>query len=291
MAEARSPESATASPAKRLSSGASPGRDARIESAIENLAHPLHLVAACLDRGHYHFGLFEEPRTSVSDAQESLAEEIACRIPDGGRALDAGCGLGGTSRLLARHGHETLGIDPCLPAIEYARIATDGSLPVRFAARSLQAEMASSKGERFDAVVMIEVLQHLPPLDELLRSCCALVRPGGSIVVADVVSVPRFPWNRFPVHQVGDVERASQRAGLRCDERLDLTERARPSPVRFVAELERAGARLRRRFAPARPRLDAELAEVAAQCLLLDEGFRDGVLRYELTVLRRPARA
>ena len=104
---------------------------------------------------------------------------------DGCRILDLGCGKGRFSRALQDRGASVIGMD--LSAAMLARAS--GVCRVRASARRLPFSSA-----RFDAVVAVEVFQHLAPAS--LGAVCAearrVLRPGGTLVIIDK---NRLSWN------------------------------------------------------------------------------------------------
>jgi 2-polyprenyl-6-hydroxyphenyl methylase/3-demethylubiquinone-9 3-methyltransferase len=97
--------------------------------------------------------------------------------------LDVGCGGGLVSEPLARLGANVTGIDPTHDSIAVARRhAETQGLAIDY--RSAAVEDLEAKGERFDAVVCMEVIEHVPDQAKFVRSLGQLVRPGGAIVMS-----------------------------------------------------------------------------------------------------------
>jgi 2-polyprenyl-6-hydroxyphenyl methylase / 3-demethylubiquinone-9 3-methyltransferase len=97
--------------------------------------------------------------------------------------LDVGCGGGLVSEPLARLGANVTGIDPTLDSIAAARRHAEGQgLAIDY--RSASVEDLVAKGERFDAVVCMEVIEHVPDQAAFVKSLWQLVRPGGAIVMS-----------------------------------------------------------------------------------------------------------
>src|SRR5262245_61082089 len=218
--------------------------------ALRQLPQPLHAMEYALRAQHYHFGLFEHAGDDVAAAQERLAEYAARRI-DGARAvLDVGCGLGGTSRVLARAGVEVTAIDRCRASIAYATAAAarrPSPGRIRFAADTVEA-LATRAPRAFDAVVAIEVLQYFPVLDALFDVCARLLLPGGTLVVLDVSVDAEVPWSRVPFHRVGALCR--QAAGrFSVVEHADLTRSVRATPAALARTLAASRAGLLAFFA------------------------------------------
>ena len=94
-----------------------------------------------------------------------------------GRVLEVGCGSGLFLRELARAGYDVEGLDISAGDIAYAR--------ERLGLKAFQgsADDLSLEANRYDAVLLMSVLEHVPtPLDTVQRVLHAL-RPGGWIVL------------------------------------------------------------------------------------------------------------
>jgi 2-polyprenyl-6-hydroxyphenyl methylase/3-demethylubiquinone-9 3-methyltransferase len=97
--------------------------------------------------------------------------------------LDVGCGGGLVSEPLARLGATVTGIDPTVDAIAAARRHAEAQgLAIDY--RTASVEQLQAKGERFDAVVCMEVIEHVPDQAAFVKSLGQLVRPGGAIVMS-----------------------------------------------------------------------------------------------------------
>ena len=97
--------------------------------------------------------------------------------------LDIGCGAGLLSEPLARLGAEVTGIDPAPGNIEIARRHAEetGASPT-YRAISLEAIAAETK--RFDAVLAMEVVEHVRDVRTFVKTACSLVKPGGLFAVS-----------------------------------------------------------------------------------------------------------
>ncbi len=99
------------------------------------------------------------------------------------RVLDVGCGGGLLSEPMARLGAEVVGADAEEPNIRAARAhAEESGLAIDYV--HARAEDMAQWGERFDAILAMEVIEHVDDAHEFLAACGALLRPGGAIVFA-----------------------------------------------------------------------------------------------------------
>lgn len=93
-----------------------------------------------------------------------------------GRVLDVGCGWGGMLRVLQEEGYRALGVDYESASLEYCRRQ---SLPVR----AMDLEAMAKSGEKFDAILLVTVFEHLVDHRERLQKLAALLVPRGVLVV------------------------------------------------------------------------------------------------------------
>lgn len=183
------------------------------------------------------------------------------------RLLDIGCGGGLLCEPLARLGAEVVGVDPSERNIGTARVHAEGAgLAIDY--RATTAEALAAAGERFDAVLAMEVIEHVADVDAFLKACGEMVRPGGllflatinrtlkafalAIVGAEYVLnwLPRgtHQWDRFLTPD--EVEDGLAAAGLRV---VDLTgvvyaplsnewRRSRDTDVNYMLVSEKPGS-------------------------------------------------
>ena len=101
------------------------------------------------------------------------------------RILDIGCGGGILSEAVARLGAQVHGVDVVGKNIRIARRHAEGSaLPLVYETAS--AEILACRGELYDAVLNMEVVEHVAELDLFLDACMKLVCPGGVMIVATI---------------------------------------------------------------------------------------------------------
>lgn len=99
------------------------------------------------------------------------------------RVLDIGCGGGLLCEPLARMGADVVGVDPAPGNVDVARLhAEQSGLEIDY--RATTAEELAAAGETFDAVLALEVVEHVSDVAAFLRATTALVGPGGVIVLS-----------------------------------------------------------------------------------------------------------
>ncbi len=106
--------------------------------------------------------------------------------PFGGlRLLDIGCGGGLVAEPASRLGFAVTGIDPGAEAIAVAQEhAQAAGLGVDY--RIASAESIADAGERFDAVLALEVIEHVADRAAFSRTVGSLVAPGGVLIAATI---------------------------------------------------------------------------------------------------------
>tara|TARA_R110002050_G_scaffold28530_9_gene73571 strand:- start:9363 stop:10199 length:837 start_codon:yes stop_codon:yes gene_type:complete len=101
------------------------------------------------------------------------------------RILDIGCGGGLLCEPMARMGAEMLGADASQTNIEVASIhARQGGVNVSYEA--VTSEQLAERGEKFDVILNMEVVEHVSDVDLFLTSCAEMVKPGGLMFIATI---------------------------------------------------------------------------------------------------------
>lgn len=108
------------------------------------------------------------------------------QVLDGLKILEVGCGGGILTEALARVRANIVGIDPGEKLIEVARnhANADKSIAdrVQYFIETVE-EHSAKHSEKYDAVVVSEVLEHVNDKSSFLEHCAAALRPGGSIFI------------------------------------------------------------------------------------------------------------
>ena len=146
---------------------------------------------------------------------EKLRAWLSFHLPVGrraswvGRALDAGCGTGTHTQLLAGRVNEVLAVDRCAAMIGHAGTHRSRG-NVRYEVADLQ-HLTRGEVGRFDVVVCTHTLHYLHDLPSVLLHLRGLTRPGGRLLLADTV----LPADTVLLTDTVDDRRAVSRSWLR----------------------------------------------------------------------------
>jgi SAM-dependent methyltransferase len=253
------------------------------------LPAPRHLLEYVTRSQHLHLGYFESTSETVAQAQEQLILRSARLLARQSLVADIGCGLGGTAQILASQGHRVYAVDPCARSIAYAR--TRASSPrVQFLACDLDEFARRARGARLDAVFLTEVLPNFHDLAQVLGHCRAVLRPGGHVVVHDIVRHPALEAHAEGFHARGALATAGAGAGFDLVEMREIGSRTSPTLSRLLRALAERQAEILRVFAPHRQDIARELEECQVRLRGLEHAFARQELFFETSVLRCSAR-
>jgi len=106
------------------------------------------------------------------------------------RLLDIGCGGGLVAEPMSRLGFEVVAIDAAAENVAAARShAAEAGLAIDY--RAAAAEELAAGRERFDALLGLEILEHVADRDAFLTAAAALLRPGGAAIFATLNRTPK----------------------------------------------------------------------------------------------------
>ncbi|PPS44842.1 methyltransferase domain-containing protein [Chroococcidiopsis sp. TS-821] len=148
---------------------------------------------------HIHLGHYGSPprRKDFLVAKSDFVHEMVRwggldKFPPGTTVLDVGCGIGGSSRILARdYGFAVTGITISPQQVLRAKQLTPAELNVQFQVDDAMA--MSFPDASFDVVWSIEAGPHMPDKAIFAKELMRVLKPGGVLVVAD--------WNQRDARQ------------------------------------------------------------------------------------------
>jgi ubiquinone biosynthesis O-methyltransferase len=106
------------------------------------------------------------------------------------RILDIGCGGGLLAEPMARLGADVVGADAAERNIPVARVhAEQSGLTIDY--RHTTAEALAAADERFDAVLNMEVVEHVADPQGYLTACQELLKPGGLMICSTINRNPK----------------------------------------------------------------------------------------------------
>jgi len=109
----------------------------------------------------------------------------AARPLEGVSIADIGCGGGLVCEPLARLGADMTGIDPAEENIAAARAhAAESGLEIAY--RAARVEDLAAEGAQFDAVIALEVVEHVPDVQAFVGVCAQVLRPGGMMLFSTI---------------------------------------------------------------------------------------------------------
>jgi ubiquinone/menaquinone biosynthesis C-methylase UbiE len=152
------------------------------------------------------------------------------RLPEGASILDVGAGSGALTLTLAEvKPHEIIGVDISPVMLERAELRRLNSPPS--VARTVYFRLAAAhalpfRDERFDIVICRLVLHHIRDAGKVLDELVRVLRPGGVLILADLLSVD------------DPVKRATQNA---IEERRNPTHHAARSAQQYRDLITQAG--------------------------------------------------
>lgn len=156
----------------------------------------------------------------------------------GKQVLDVGCGGGLLTEQIARQGGVTTGIDASDMMTGIARIHSEKSnLDIQYFTTDIE-HISRFTRSGFDVILCMELLEHVPRYESVIRGCKKILNPGGIIIFATINRnllsfllaivaaeyilglLPKGTHDYASLIKPGELNRACFRAGLK---KFDVT--------------------------------------------------------------------
>ena len=102
----------------------------------------------------------------------------------GKHILDVGCGGGLLSEALAKHGAVVTAFDISESLIAVAKNHAEQQLNINYQCQDI--EILTTDAQRFDIITCMELLEHVPDPQRMIKNCAALIKPGGKIFFSTI---------------------------------------------------------------------------------------------------------
>ena len=140
---------------------------------------------------HIHLGHYGTPprKKDFLQAKIDFVDEMVHwggleKLPQGTQLLDVGCGIGGSSRILAhKYGFDVTGITISPQQVQRAKELTPADVSAHF--KVDDAMSMSFSDSTFDVVWCIEAGPHMPDKAMFAHELMRILKPDGILVVAD----------------------------------------------------------------------------------------------------------
>lgn len=244
-----------------------------------------------------HYGLFTVGDEDLGAATAALTARMvdAASLSPGLDVLDVGCGTGAPACLLARDwGARVTGITTSAVGVEAAS-ARAAAAGLSSSTTFLQRDGMDNglPDSAFDRAWVLESSHLMRERDRLIAECARVLRPGGRLVLCDIVLRRPMPFEevkrlRQPLALLRDVFGAARMeplavyadlaaaSGLVVDAEVDLTPPTRPTFARWRANAERFRDEVLQSIG------EDDLDRFVEACGVLEGFWDDGTLGYGL---------
>lgn len=224
--------------------------------------------------------------------RHEAAYQHALHLVQGGRVLEVGCGEGYGTALLAGGARLVLGLDYDAATVAHARTAYPQASFVRANLAALPVS-----GDSCDAIVTLQVIEHVWNHPEFLRECRRVLRPGGLLLVTTpnrLTFSPGLDAPLNPFHTREFTARELSELLVSCGFDIDCVAGLHAGPRLRRLDRDHGGSFVATLLATPADQWDARLARhvagvTAADFVVLAEHVAEVEVALDLVVLaRRP---
>ena len=207
----------------------------------------------------FHYGYFRTDDEPLDVATDNLTRLMAEKgaIGRDTSVLDVGCGIGNPACLLAeRYGCRVTGISTSPTGVEHAgQRARERGCADRVTFRVADGMDNRLPDASFDRVWVLESSHLMPKKNALFAECARVLRPGGRLVLCDIVlrrSLPladvlsrsqeflhlHYAFGRAKMETPETYRQLAERAGLLTTEVVDISDQTFPTFAQWRARLQ-----------------------------------------------------
>ena len=276
-----------------------------MESADDPVTHYDHITRAWryLLGDDFHYGYFKSDDESLQAATSNLTVLMAEKgeMRPGLDVLDVGCGIGSPACFLAQqYGCRVTGISTSSTGVEHARRrAQDAGCADRVTFTLADGMRNGLDAGSFDRAWILEASHLMPRKDALLAECARVLRPGGRLVLCDIIvrrDVPRadilrrsrdylhlhYAFGHAKMETLETYRRFAALAGLEVAESLDVSDAVFPTLAHWSRRIEDHREQVRALIG------EEGTAHFRAACDFLPQLWREQTLGYGLIACVKP---
>ena len=145
----------------------------------------------------YSQGVYESDDEDLLTAMKRKLEFIidSCKLKPGSRVLDVGGGWGAFTEYAGKKGIEVTSLTIADSSEEYLnRLIKHKNLPCQVVKQNF---LEFKSAEKFDAIVVLGVIEHMPYYDKVVKQLESLLKPNGFAYFDGSASRSKFEFNTF----------------------------------------------------------------------------------------------
>ncbi|MEB8433150.1 class I SAM-dependent methyltransferase [Cocleimonas sp. KMM 6892] len=145
----------------------------------------------------YSQGVYESDDESLETAMIRKLDYVieSCKLTKGSKVLDVGGGWGAFNEYAGKKGIEVTSLTIADHSEEYlSRLIKENNLPCHVIKKNF---LEFEPEEKFDAIVVLGVIEHMPYYDKVVKKLENLLKPGGYAYFDGSASTKKFEFNAF----------------------------------------------------------------------------------------------
>jgi ubiquinone/menaquinone biosynthesis C-methylase UbiE len=154
-----------------------------------------------------YLGKTESDENSINEHLERYKFALK-KVPDGGVVVDAACGTGYGSEMLAEKAGKVIGLEINDHALQWARTHHQ-KRNIEYKIANLNEQLPVSS-ESCDAVASFETLEHIKDQNNMLSEFKRILKPGGQLVISspdrEIITDKAHTENKFHIHELSKKE-------------------------------------------------------------------------------------